>query len=109
MIDVDIERRVGDFELAVSFRAEAPVVGLFGRSGSGKTTVVNAIAGILRPRRGRIIINGETLFDSERAIDIAPEDRRLGYVFQDDLLFPHLDVAANLLYGYRRSRASNRG
>ena len=77
MIDVDIERRVGDFELKVAFQAEAPVVGLFGRSGSGKTTVVNAIAGILRPRRGRIVINGETLFDSDRGIDVAPERRRL--------------------------------
>ena len=103
MIDVDIERRVGDFELSIAFRAEAPVVGLFGRSGSGKTTVVNAIAGILRPRRGRIVINGVTLFDSVRGIDVAPERRRLGYVFQDDLLFPHLDVEANLLYGYRRA------
>ena len=103
MIDVDIERRVGDFELSVAFRAEAPVVGLFGRSGSGKTTIVNAIAGILRPRRGRIVINGVALFDSVRGIDVAPERRRLGYVFQDDLLFPHLDVEANLLYGYRRS------
>ena len=105
MIDVDIERRVGDFELKVAFQAEAPVVGLFGRSGSGKTTVVNAIAGILRPRRGRIVINGETLFDSDRGIDVAPERRRLGYVFQDDLLFPHLTVGANLLYGYRRASA----
>jgi len=103
MIDVDIERRVGDFELKVAFRAEAPVVGLFGRSGSGKTTVVNAIAGILRPRRGRIVINEETLFDSDLGIDVAPERRRLGYVFQDDLLFPHLNVEANLLYGYRRA------
>ena len=105
MIDVDIERRVGDFELKVAFRAEAPVVGLFGRSGSGKTTVINAIAGILRPRRGRIVINEETLFDSDRGIDVAPERRRLGYVFQDDLLFPHLNVEANLLYGYRRASA----
>ncbi len=108
MIDVDIERRVGDFELSVAFRVEAPVVGLFGRSGSGKTTVVNAIAGILRPRRGRIVINGETLFDSVRGIDVAPERRRLGYVFQDDLLFPHLTVEANLLYGYHRASASAR-
>jgi molybdate transport system ATP-binding protein len=108
MIDVDIQRRVGDFEVKVAFRAEAPVVGLFGRSGSGKTTVVNAIAGILRPRRGRIVINGETLFDSDRGIDVAPERRRLGYVFQDDLLFPHLSVEANLLYGYRRASADAR-
>ena len=100
MIDVDIAQRLGEFELAVAFRAEASVVGLFGRSGSGKTSVVNALAGVSRPRRGHIVVNGETLFDSARGINLAPEKRRLGYVFQDDLLFPHLDVEANLLYGF---------
>lgn len=108
MIDVDIEQRLGNFELAVAFRAEAPVVGLFGRSGSGKTSLVNALAGVSHPRRGHIIVNGETLFDSKRGIDLAPERRRLGYVFQDDLLFPHLDVEANLLYGFHRAKAAAR-
>ncbi len=108
MIDVDIEQRLGAFELAVAFRAEAPVVGLFGRSGSGKTSVINALAGITRPRRGRIEVSGETLFDSARGIDVPPERRRLGCVFQDDLLFPHLDVEANLLYGFRRAAAASR-
>lgn len=108
MIDVDIEQRLGAFELAVSFRAEAPIVGLFGRSGSGKTSIVNALAGTSRPRRGRIVINGETLFDSARGIDLPPDKRRLGYVFQDGLLFPHLDVEANLLYGLRRAPAAAR-
>ncbi|MGH8798875.1 MAG: molybdenum ABC transporter ATP-binding protein [Casimicrobiaceae bacterium] len=108
MIDVDIEQRLGAFELAVAFRAEAPVVGLFGRSGSGKTSVVNALAGTSRPRRGRIVINGETLFDSGRGIDLPPEKRRLGYVFQDGLLFPHLDVEGNLLYGFHRARTADR-
>jgi molybdate transport system ATP-binding protein len=108
MIDVDIEQRLGAFDLAVAFRAEAPVVGLFGRSGSGKTSIVNALAGTSRPQRGRIVINGETLFDSARRIDLPPEKRRLGYVFQDDLLFPHLSVEANLLYGLRRARAADR-
>ncbi|MGH8713698.1 MAG: molybdenum ABC transporter ATP-binding protein, partial [Casimicrobiaceae bacterium] len=77
-------------------------------SGSGKTSVVNALAGTSRPRRGRIVINGETLFDSTRGIDRPPEKRRLGYVFQDGLLFPHLDVEANLLYGFHRARAADR-
>ncbi|MEP6996355.1 MAG: molybdenum ABC transporter ATP-binding protein [Betaproteobacteria bacterium] len=108
MIDVDIEQRLGAFELAVAFRAEAPIVGLFGRSGSGKTSVVNALAGTSRPHRGRIVINGETLFDSARGIDLPPERRRLGYVFQDGLLFPHLDVEANLLYGLHRAPAAAR-
>jgi molybdate transport system ATP-binding protein len=108
MIDVDVTRRAGGFELDVAFRAEAPIVGLFGRSGSGKTTLVNALAGVARPQRGRIVVNGETLFDSARGIDLPPERRRLGYVFQDDLLFPHLNVEANLFYGYRRAPAAAR-
>jgi molybdate transport system ATP-binding protein len=109
MIDVDIEQRLGAFELKVAFRADAPIVGLFGRSGSGKTSVVNALAGISRPQRGRIVINGETLFDSARSIDLPPDKRRLGYVFQDGLLFPHLDVQSNLLYGLHRAPAAARG
>jgi molybdate transport system ATP-binding protein len=105
MIDVDVAQRLGDFELEVAFRADAPIVGLFGRSGAGKTSLVNALAGITRPLRGRIVVNDVTLFDSDRDIDLPPERRRLGYVFQDDLLFPHLNVEANLLYGYRRAPA----
>jgi molybdate transport system ATP-binding protein len=102
MIDIDVEQRLGAFHLAAKFAADAPVVGLFGRSGAGKSTVVNAIAGIVTPGRGVIRINDVTLFDSARRIDLAPEARRIGYVFQDALLFPHLDVEANLLYGLHR-------
>ena len=108
MIDVDVEERLGAFELAIAFRAEAPVIGVFGRSGAGKTALVNTLAGVAHPRRGRIVINGETLFDSERGIDLPPERRRLGYVFQDALLFPHLTVESNLLYGYHRAPSDAR-
>ena len=108
MIDVDVVRRLGGFRLEVAFRAEAPIVGLFGRSGSGKTSLVDTFAGIARPERGRIVVNDNTLFDSERGIDVPPERRRLGYVFQDDLLFPHLDVESNLYYGFRRSPHAER-
>ncbi len=108
MIDVDIQQRLGAFELKVAFRAEAPIVGLFGRSGSGKTSVVNALAGTSRPHRGHIVVNGVTLFDSARGIDLPPEKRRLGYVFQDGLLFPHLDVESNLMYGLHRAPAAAR-
>jgi molybdate transport system ATP-binding protein len=101
MIEVDVAQRLGAFELDVAFTADAPVVGLFGRSGAGKTSVVNAIAGIAKPSRGRVRINGDVLYDSARGIDLAPERRRVGYVFQDALLFPHLDVLANLTYGER--------
>jgi molybdate transport system ATP-binding protein len=108
MIEVDVAQQMGRFRLEVAFRAEAPIVGLFGRSGSGKTSLVNTFAGIARPERGRIVVNETTLFDSERGIDLPPERRRLGYVFQDDLLFPHLDVESNLLYGFRRAPDTER-
>jgi molybdate transport system ATP-binding protein len=108
MIDIDIERPLGAFHLDVRFRADAPIVGLFGRSGSGKTSVVNAIAGTVTPRRGFIRINDVTLFDSANGVDLPPERRRVGYVFQDALLFPHLSVEANLLYGQRLRAAGER-
>ncbi|HEX8740538.1 MAG TPA: molybdenum ABC transporter ATP-binding protein [Casimicrobiaceae bacterium] len=101
MIAVDIEKRLGSFALAVRFAVDAPVVGLFGHSGAGKTSVVDAIAGIVTPERGRIVVNGLALYDSGRGIDVAVDRRRVGYVFQDPLLFPHLSVEANLLYGLR--------
>jgi molybdate transport system ATP-binding protein len=108
MIDVDIEERLGAFHLDVAFVADAPIVGLFGRSGAGKTTLVNAIAGIGKPARGRIRINDDVLFDSSRGIDVPAERRRVGYVFQDALLFPHLTVLGNLTYGHRLRRPSER-
>jgi molybdate transport system ATP-binding protein len=108
MIDVDIDAWRGAFHLAVKFSADAPVVGLFGRSGSGKTTLVNAIAGVATPSRGSIRVNDHVLFDAARGVDLPPERRRIGYVFQDALLFPHLDVRANLLYGQRRRAPSER-
>ncbi len=108
MIDVDIEQRLGAFHLAVKFAAEAPIVGLFGRSGAGKSTVVNAIAGISKPLRGYIRINDLFLFDAAKGIDLPPDKRRVGYVFQDALLFPHLDVESNLLYGQRLRTSAER-
>ena len=108
MIEVDIEQRLGGFQLAVRFSAEAPILGLFGRSGSGKTSVINAIAGITRPSRGAIRINDVCLFDAARGINVSPDKRRVGYVFQDALLFPHMDVEANLLYGQRLHAPADR-
>jgi molybdate transport system ATP-binding protein len=107
MIDVDVEQR-WRIRLAVRFAVDAPIVGLFGASGAGKTSVVDAIAGIARPARGAIVINGTRLFDSSKRIDVPPERRRVGYVFQDALLFPHLDVQSNLLYGQRLCPAADR-
>ena len=101
MIEVDIEQKLGAFHLAIQFAAEAPIVGLFGRSGAGKSSIINAIAGIAAPVRGHIRINGVCLFDTTAGINLRPEERRVGYVFQDALLFPHMDVESNLLYGQR--------
>jgi molybdate transport system ATP-binding protein len=102
MIEVEIEKRLGGFRLDVRFASrESGITALYGQSGAGKTSVVNAFAGLLRPDRGRIVVAGEILFDSERGIDRRPEDRRLGYVFQEGLLFPHYSVRGNLLYGHR--------
>jgi len=97
-LTVDVERGLGAFRLKSAFEAGEGVTALFGRSGAGKTSVVNAIAGILRPDRGRIAIDGEVLFDSERGIDVPTPRRRVGYVFQEGRLFPHLNVRQNLRY-----------
>lgn len=105
MIEVDVTRRLGRFELATRFSTDARgIVALFGRSGSGKTSVVNAIAGTLRPDRGRIRIGDEVLFDSAAGIDVPIERRGIGYVFQDSRLFPHLGVEGNLRFGLKRAR-----
>lgn len=105
MIHVDVALRRGDFALEARFETpEAGVVALFGRSGCGKTTLVNLIGGLLRPDRGRIDIGGERLLDTQGGIWIEPEKRHVGYVFQDARLFPHLTVGENLGYGMRRSR-----
>ena len=108
-LEVQITKQQGGFTLDVAFAAEAPVVALFGRSGSGKSSVVNAIAGLATPDAGRIVADGEVLFDSERRINLPPEARRIGYVFQDGLLFPHLSVRQNLLYGRRGAGAQSSG
>ena len=98
-LEVALRHRFPDFALDVDFEAPAGVTALFGRSGSGKTTVVNAVAGLLRPTAGRIAVNGRALFESRRGLFVPPHRRRMGYVFQEGRLFPHLTVRQNLLYG----------
>ncbi|BCT92721.1 molybdate-transporting ATPase [Lysobacter helvus] len=102
-IDVDLVR--GTFWNTVRVESTHRVIALVGASGTGKTSVLHAIAGLVRPTRGRIVIGGRCLFDSAIGIDEPAHLRRIGYVFQDGRLFPHLDVRANLLYGAPR-RAS---
>ena len=105
MIDVDVRLRRGAFELACAFRSETGALALFGRSGSGKSTVLGLIAGLLRPDSGHVRVDGETLVDVERGVFVPPHRRRVGVVFQDALLFPHLSVRSNLHYGRRFARA----
>jgi molybdate transport system ATP-binding protein len=108
MIDLAFEIRVeqGGFVLDIADRSRVEVLGLFGPSGAGKTTLLESIAGIRRPACGEIVADGTTLFSSSRAIDVPPRSRRIGYVPQDALLFPHLSVRGNLLYGARTGRVS---
>jgi len=102
MIEVDLHKRLGDFSLDAAFDiGRTGITALFGRSGAGKTTLVNMLAGLLRPDSGRLRIGGQTLFDSSKGVNIKPERRRVGYVFQEGRLFPHLSVRANLYYGRR--------
>lgn len=99
MIEVELRHQQGDFSLDVSFRSEGGVVGLFGPSGSGKTTVIRAISGLLHPDDGRIVLGRRVLFDRRAGVVIPPHKRRVGYVFQEPRLFPHLTVERNLRYG----------
>jgi molybdate transport system ATP-binding protein len=99
ILEVDIEHRLGAFELDIHFRSGRGLTALFGRSGAGKTSIVNVIAGLVRPERGRIVVDGSVLIDTERGIKVPAHRRRVGYVFQEDRLFPHLTVRQNLLFG----------
>ena len=100
MLHVQVRKRLGNFIVDVPFSTGAAgVTALFGRSGSGKTSVINMVAGLIVPDEGLIAVNGTKLFDSKQSIDVPPEKRRCGYVFQDGRLFPHLTVKSNLVYG----------
>jgi molybdate transport system ATP-binding protein len=101
MLAVDVEKQLGDFSLSARFATSNGVTGVFGPSGAGKTTLVNMISGLLAPDRGRIAIDDTVLFDSEKRINLPPHRRRIGYVFQEGRLFPHLSVKRNLDYGRR--------
>jgi molybdate transport system ATP-binding protein len=105
MIAVDIQKKLGGFQLQTWFEAPAGVTAIFGPSGSGKTSIVNAVAGLSRPDRGRIAVGGGVLFDSATGVNLPPHKRRIGYVFQDARLFPHMTVLRNLRYGGQHDEA----
>jgi molybdate transport system ATP-binding protein len=102
--DIVLQHQLGAFTLDAAFQFSAPgVTALFGPSGAGKSTIIHAIAGLSRPEKGRVVVDGDTLLDTERGIFVPARARRIGVVFQDTRLFPHLTVKANLLYGWKRS------
>jgi molybdate transport system ATP-binding protein len=101
MLRVDVFKQLGEFSIEASFTSEGRVTGLFGASGAGKTSLINMIAGLLKPDRGFIAVDNETLDDTAGRVHVPPYRRRIGYVFQDARLFPHLDVSQNLDYGRR--------
>lgn len=110
MLEVNVQKKLGSFSINVAFLVKAPgITALFGPSGSGKTSVINMVAGLLKPDQGQISVNGNTVFDSRRGIDVPPNRRRLGYVFQDGRLFPHLSVKSNLTYGMKLTRKGEQG
>ena len=100
MLVVQVEKRLGEFfSLKVSLTSESRATALFGASGAGKTSLINMIAGLLKPDHGRIELDGEVLFDNLRYVDVPTSQRRIGYVFQEGRLFPHFSVRRNLDYG----------
>jgi len=111
--DIDIAGRAGggsegEANIAVKIHAADGLTVLFGPSGIGKTSILNMVAGLIQPVRGYIRVDGETLFDADSGINLAPEHRRMGYVFQDARLFPHMTVRRNLLYGRRFAPVGDR-
>lgn len=104
--DIALSLRRGDADIEVRIASDRKLTAVIGPSGVGKTSLLHCVAGLLRPDKGRIEVAGETLFDSAAGIDLRPQARRAGYVFQDNRLFPHMRVEANLAYGEGRSDAS---
>lgn len=105
-LSIDITLRQGGFVLDIRDSAAVEVLGLFGPSGSGKTSLLETIAGLRTPERGEIRVGNRTLYSSAARVDIPARDRRIGYVPQDSLLFPHLDVKANITYGAKSADVS---
>jgi len=108
LFEIDVELTRGGQRIALRLASSAGLVALVGRSGAGKTSVLDMIAGLLRPDAGRIAVGGEVLFDSAAGICLPPEHRACGYVFQDLRLFPHKSVGQNLAYGARLAPSARR-
>ena len=105
---VDIEKDLGDFRLKVSFEAGNETLALLGASGCGKSMTLKCIAGIEKPDRGRIIVDGVSLFDSEKGLNLSPQERRMGLMFQNYALFPNMTVLQNIRTGAKREKDKNK-
>jgi molybdate transport system ATP-binding protein len=108
MLDVDVSRALGAFRLSAQFQSSGRVTSLFGQSGSGKSTLVNIIAGLIQPDRGHVRADGVLLFDHRAGVNVPSRRRRVGYVFQDGYLLPHLTVRHNLKFGLFFTRPNDR-
>ena len=108
LLRFSVRKRFGDFVLDCEGEFGAGVTAVFGPSGSGKSTLLNCIAGLAKPDEGEIVFDGETLYSSRRGVNLPPERRRFGYVFQNSALFPHMSVADNIRYGYRLTPRADR-
>ncbi len=105
---MQLKKQRGDFQLDTSFSLSGERTGIFGPSGSGKSTLMNLLAGLTTADSGHIRLDGESLFDSAKNINLKPDERRIGVVFQHAHLFPHMSVRKNILYGYKRTKTDNR-
>lgn len=108
LFEVDVTKKVGNFTLMVAFSLSKKKYGIFGPSGSGKSTFMHILAGLLKPDQGRIVLDGQILYDGEKKINIPPQKRRIGVVFQHARLFPHMNVRRNLFYGWKRTPPDQR-
>ncbi|MDA3786134.1 MAG: molybdenum ABC transporter ATP-binding protein [Deltaproteobacteria bacterium] len=108
LLEVDVAKKTGNFSFQAAFDLTGKKWGIFGPSGSGKSTLMHILAGLLTPDRGRIILDGVSLFDSEKKINLPTQQRRVGVVFQHAHLFPHMNVRRNLLYGWQRTPLAER-
>lgn len=102
MLEVNVRKKLGEFLMNVIFSTDdSGITAVFGPSGAGKTSIINMVAGLLKPDEGRIYVDNQPIFDSRKKINVTPNKRRLGYIFQDGRLFPHLSVKSNLTYGMK--------
>ncbi|WP_028781929.1 ATP-binding cassette domain-containing protein [Thalassobacillus devorans] len=108
MLKVNLEKNLAHYKLDVSFQLEDELVILFGKSGSGKTTLLNMLAGLIKPEQGKIQLGNRMLFETGK-VDLPPQQRNVGYVFQDYALFPHMTVEKNIYYGIKSKQLSHTG